>query len=429
MVKKPVKKKSTSTKKRKKVKSQKKKTFSAWRIILPVIIILCVCFFAIYVIKDVTVQQLVKPVYEDYKRLRAEQIIKDFDRAIYSSFYDLGISDNEIHFIDIHRETHDEMIWDIASLSVNTKKKPSIKKLEEVFSLHLKDIPDGAILVINSTKEGLLRLTLSNKGIKTHSIDIIYPFKKTSKIKKGVKTAAVKPVVAKHHKPLARLAIIIDDMGYNKEVGYGLIDLDIPLTFAFLPYSPFLNNLKKRAAERGRIIMLHMPMEPKKNANGANPGKGALLTGMNRDEIKKTFLNALRSVDGAVGVNNHMGSLFTEYESGVRDLLLSLKSKDLFVIDSLTSPDSAVYPIAKDMMVPALRRDIFLDNVQTEPAIQSQLDRLVSISLKRGWAIGIAHPYPKTLEVLKKNEKKFKKKGIEVVPVSMFLQSGRSSSN
>ena len=423
MVKKPVKQKSTSTKKRKKVKSQKKKFFSAWRIILSVIIILCICFFAIFMIKDMAIQRLVKPVYEDYKRLQAEQIVKAFDRAIYSSFYDLGISDNNIHFTDIHRETHNGLTWDIASLRVKIESKPSIKELEEVFSLHLKDIPDGAILVINSTKKGLVHLTLSNKGIKTHGIDIIYPFKKT------VKTVPVKPLITKHHKPLARLAIIIDDMGYNKKVGRGLIDLDMPLTFAFLPYSPFLNNLRKKAVERGRIIMLHMPMEPKKNANGANPGKGALLTGMNRDKIKKAFFNALSRVDGTVGVNNHMGSLFTENEAGVKDFLLCVKSKGLFVVDSLTSPDSAVYPIAKDMMIPVFRRDIFLDNVQTEPAIQSQLDRLVSISLKRGWAIGIAHPYPKTLEVLKKNEKKFNKKGIEIVPVSMFLRFNRPSSN
>jgi len=428
MVKKPVKKKSASTKKRKKVKSQKKKIFSAWGIILSVIIILCVCVFAIFIIKDMTIQRVVKPVYEDYKRLQTEQLIKDFDKAIYSSFYDLGISDSEIHFTDIHRETRKGLTWDIASLSVKLNSKPSIKKLEEVFCLHLKDIPGGAVLIINSTKKGLIHLSLSNKGIKTHDIDIVYPLKKIAEIKK-TETALAKSKITKHHKPLARIAIIIDDMGYDKKVGYGLIDLDMPLTFAFLPYSPFLNVLKKKAAKRGRVIMLHMPMEPKENVNGANPGKGALLTGMNKAEIKNFFLNALSRVDGAVGVNNHMGSLFTEDEAKVSDFLLCVKSKGLFMLDSLTSPDSVIYPIAKNMMIPSLRRDVFLDNVQTESAIQSQLDRLISISLKRGWAIGIAHPYPKTLEVLKKNEKKFIKKGIEIVPVSMFLQFNGPSSD
>ncbi|HER63611.1 MAG TPA: divergent polysaccharide deacetylase family protein, partial [Desulfobacteraceae bacterium] len=73
---------------------------------------------------------------------------------------------------------------------------------------------------------------------------------------------------------LPRIAIIIDDMGHHQQVGEELLDLDMNLTFSFLPHAPFTSGQAERARQLGRDILLHMPMEPRDPR--WDPGPGAL---------------------------------------------------------------------------------------------------------------------------------------------------------
>lgn len=61
-------------------------------------------------------------------------------------------------------------------------------------------------------------------------------------------------------------AIIIDDMGYHLDIGKEMIDLPLNLSFSFLPHAPFTPELEKMAYERGRTILLHLPLQPKDEA-------------------------------------------------------------------------------------------------------------------------------------------------------------------
>ncbi|MEW8145304.1 MAG: divergent polysaccharide deacetylase family protein, partial [Candidatus Thiodiazotropha endolucinida] len=57
--------------------------------------------------------------------------------------------------------------------------------------------------------------------------------------------------------------------------------------------------------------------------------------------------------------------------------------------------------------------------------IRRQLDKLLLKARSQGHAIGIAHPYPKTLAVLQEELPKLKLQGIELVPVSELINTGR----
>ena len=61
---------------------------------------------------------------------------------------------------------------------------------------------------------------------------------------------------------LPRIAIIIDDMGHHQKMGGELLELDLDLTFSFLPQAPFTREQEERAWKMGRDILVHMPMEP-----------------------------------------------------------------------------------------------------------------------------------------------------------------------
>lgn len=194
------------------------------------------------------------------------------------------------------------------------------------------------------------------------------------------------------------VAIIIDDMGYNLNVGNGLVDLDLNLSFAFLPFGPYTEKLAPVAGKKGRDILLHQPMQA--SDPEWNPGPGTLFVSMSGKVIRSTFGDNLARVSGAVGINNHMGSEFTKDKRAMADLLAEIKKKGIFFVDSLTTPESAGHSLARQQGVPSARRDIFIDNEQDVDKIQAQLYALIKLAEKEGKAIGIGHPYPETLAAL-----------------------------
>ncbi len=195
-----------------------------------------------------------------------------------------------------------------------------------------------------------------------------------------------------------RIAIIIDDMGFHRKVGEELLSLPLNLTFSFLPGAPYTATLEEHAHRIGRTILLHLPLEPR--GQKWNPGPGALYLG-EMDLQKATFEENLAYVPHAKGVNNHMGSLYSEDEDHMAGLIQIIKDKNLFYIDSFTTAESVGLRLAQKMGVKTARRHIFLDNLQAKEKICEQLEKLVIRAEEQGWAIGIGHPYPQTFKALK----------------------------
>ncbi len=205
---------------------------------------------------------------------------------------------------------------------------------------------------------------------------------------------------SKKHKFLAKVAIVIDDIGNQKKLALDIMNIDLNLSFSILPNRPFSQVLAKKAGSLGRDILLHIPMEPQDHK--WNPGKGALLLSMSREQIITTMEDDIAQVPMAIGVNNHMGSAFTENRAAMGIFLNDLRHKNLFWLDSLTSPKSVGFEMSGNIGLPTAKRGVFLDNIQKSARIIRQLDKLLNLARRRGYAIGIAHPHPETLKALKR---------------------------
>ncbi len=221
--------------------------------------------------------------------------------------------------------------------------------------------------------------------------------------------------------PKARVAILIDDMGGNLNRLKEILELDSPITIAVLPHLRHSREVSRIAEMSGRDVLLHLPMEPR-NLVMNHPGPGVLLTDMAGAEIRKTVVEDLGFVPEAVGVNNHMGSRFTEDEPGMRQVFSILKERGLFFVDSRTTSASQGRRLARKIGVPSAERDVFLDNKRDAKYIDGQIDTLVRIAMKEGTAIAIGHPYPETLAALREMVPDLKERGIEVVPVSQLVR-------
>jgi len=201
---------------------------------------------------------------------------------------------------------------------------------------------------------------------------------------------AVATVFAKVAPPLPLAAIIIDDMGYNREIGRQLLDLGFPLSFSFLPQAPHTTELARLAHERGRTVLVHLPMEPKDHRWKMEPLM--LKAGEDGELLREKTQKMLAAVPVAQGANTHMGSRFTERTREMEEVLSVLKEQHLFFIDSYTTAGSVAEARARQLRLPTARRRIFLDNEPTEAAICRQMALLAELAATDSGAIAIGHP-------------------------------------
>jgi hypothetical protein len=75
------------------------------------------------------------------------------------------------------------------------------------------------------------------------------------------------------------------------------------------------------------------------------------------------------------------------------------------------------FKLAREMGVRTGKRNVFLDNELSAESITKQMERLLDLAKRSGSAIGILHPHPETLEVLRMYESRMKTE-FEVVSVS-----------
>ena len=217
------------------------------------------------------------------------------------------------------------------------------------------------------------------------------------------------------------ISIIIDDIGYRLHEDLRAIGLPGQVAFAIMPHSPHARKMSALANELGKEVLLHMPMQATAEEKNKFLGPGALTLQMTHDEFIHTLDMSLRSVPHAIGVNNHMGSLLTRYPGHMGWLMKSLKSRNKFYVDSVTSSHSVAGHVAKGLQLPYLRRDVFLDNVQIDSDIEFQFEELIRIAKRNGLAVAIGHPYPETIAVLSKNLLLLDTYGVKLVSPKQML--------
>lgn len=217
------------------------------------------------------------------------------------------------------------------------------------------------------------------------------------------------------------MTIIMDDLGRSAHTAEVLVSFPEPVTFAVLPGEPYAVQVAEIAHAAGHEVILHVPMEPQ-GYPAVNPGEDALFVAQSDAEIRSRFDLLLAGVPHVAGTNNHMGSRFTEDARALSPVMESLQEKGFFFIDSRTTGQSKVTEVARRFGVPTMNRDIFLDNVAEVNAIVREIRRLEDRARSQGAAIGICHPYPETLEALRRELPEMRSRGIALVPVSVQLQ-------
>lgn len=226
------------------------------------------------------------------------------------------------------------------------------------------------------------------------------------------------PQLPGDHPPV--VAIIIDDIGYDRKMADRFLSLDVPITFSLLPYGPFNRKIIDRARTKGMEIMLHLPMEPNEYPS-VKPGPGALLSAMSPDALIDQLNTDLDQLTGLKGVNNHMGSRISTSPEQMRQIFSILKKRGLYYIDSRTTAETTAMASAQLLQLPFAERDIFIDHFDDPAFIRGQFEALIRRARKQGFAVGIGHPHETTYEVMAEVLPELKSQ-VTLVPASMVVQ-------
>jgi polysaccharide deacetylase 2 family uncharacterized protein YibQ len=218
-----------------------------------------------------------------------------------------------------------------------------------------------------------------------------------------------------------RTAIVIDDLGSNVFVVQRLLDLNEDFTFSILPHLEKSAEVATLLHERQKEAFLHLPMEPQ-SYPATSPGKGAIMTNMDSEQIRQTIEENLQTVPFVAGVNNHMGSRLTADWEKMQVVLQHLRNHQLAFLDSRTTGATVAYKVARQLGLKTAQRKVFLDVMPGTDFVKSQLYELASLAEQGKPAIAIGHPKPETLQALEEMLPEFKRRNIKIVRVSEFMK-------
>lgn len=213
-----------------------------------------------------------------------------------------------------------------------------------------------------------------------------------------------------------RLAIILDDSGQNLDLADRVVKMKYPIALSVLPYTKHDRETVNLAKSMNKDVFLHLPMEPKSYPD-TEPGKGAILLNMPSSLIEATINEDFNRLGDVDGVNNHMGSAFTENKEKMTEALLAISKRTSIFIDSHTTPGSVAFETCKgiDTLKCGINKK-FIDNSADPEYIKNKIYEAAR-SLSNGDVIIIGHLRNSTVQVLNDVLPELEKQGVRITSV------------
>lgn len=225
------------------------------------------------------------------------------------------------------------------------------------------------------------------------------------------------------------VALVLDDCGYSMKLARRVRSLNLPITWAILPGSPYGKDTAELLS--GEVpFLVHVPMQAK--SDPVEPeGRGTLYeigVGMSDREVAQALKPLLDAFPGAYGINNHRGSKATEDASAMRSVMKVLKARNLFFLDSATSSNSVAYRIAVENGLNSAKNEAFLDNVLDAKEIASQFENAVKEARSKKTKknlVAICHLRPETVNFLETLSRNGPGEGVVLVTLPQLMKNMR----
>jgi hypothetical protein len=337
--------------------------------------------------------------YEENPRLEAAA--KRVDQALSSAFSSAEVPEEDVHFLLVTPRRDNGSEWLHSVIEVDLPPRTAPAKMAALIKDEIAGRKiDPAPVVRFRRRDGVDWVEVSLSGHPTHTLHLL---PRASARRPAPKETSAAPEPPRPAPPAEsssrpRAAIIIDDFGVDARQVRCFSEL--PVAVSVLPFLDQSRESARLAHDAGRPVLVHLPMQPSGHP-ASKAGPGALLVDMDREGIRRLTAEAIDAVPYACGVNNHMGSKFTEDARRVAWALEVVRDRGLIFVDSRTTARSQAYRAAVELDLDCAQRAVFLDNVLDRRAIAMQIRKLAAVARQNGSAVGIGHAHAITCQTLK----------------------------
>jgi polysaccharide deacetylase 2 family uncharacterized protein YibQ len=373
------------------------------RNLAPLVVLLAVGFFVVFALiryletDEGRVLLLDAGIGSTYSRVQGDiggRIVGALERA--------GVEEDRI---TLATETGQRPSRPVVTVSAETDRDASLVKINSMISGEVEGIGARVHSCIEIEGGSGIVMEIGTRRVVTHRCII--------KRKSG------KKVSDESRDKQPEVALIVDDFGYfNNALVRNFLSLDIPLTISVIPGLKHSVAICKAGSEAGKDVLCHLPMEPQRGSE--DYGEIPLVrVAMSSGDIRRVVEKALETTPQVKGMNNHMGSRATADRRVMEAVLEVCRRKDLFFIDSMTTPESVVRETAEKIGVRCLSNDIFIDN--TEDATRENMLKLLSMAARKGSVIAILHVRQQTLDDLRWFIEEARRRGVRFIKVSEMI--------
>lgn len=313
-----------------------------------------------------------------------------------------------------------------SSVAIPIRPEPATKSFSGLTEKSLADLTERA-LAREPRRSQTLTLPPQKPGAGQRRTQRLQSVRAAQAKEPTIKTAAVEPSPLKAAPPPAkqgkrrpRIAVVIDDMGFDRINSARALRLPPAVTLAYLPFAPDVATQVRRARLKGYPVMLHLPMEAPDH--GGKPGINVLSVASGPEKLRRQLTEILGRFGGYTGVNNHMGSKFTRDRERMDIVVAELKRRGLFFLDSRTSGSSVGAAAAAGAGIAHATRDVFLDHDVDPKKIQERIAETEHIARETGQAIAIGHPRTATMNALGPWLAGLKARGFDLVRLDTLLK-------
>jgi uncharacterized protein len=215
--------------------------------------------------------------------------------------------------------------------------------------------------------------------------------------------------------PRPKVAVLMVGLGLQDRPTSRAIDLPGAISLHFSAYATGLSEWLERARASGHEVLMDLPMEPVGYPTD-DPGPHVLLADGPAGENLDRLAWLLARATGYMGVAGSGGRFAGNGQATV--MLGELARRGLGLVE-LGSDRLA--GAAHALRLPYIATPAPIDEELSATAIDRSLAALEAAALARGGALGLARPYPISLERLELWATSLDAKGLALAPVSAFL--------
>jgi polysaccharide deacetylase 2 family uncharacterized protein YibQ len=222
------------------------------------------------------------------------------------------------------------------------------------------------------------------------------------------------------------IAVLVKGLGMSASTTEQALNIKEDVTLGFSPYSPYLNDWVKNALDKGRDVMLHLPMEAG-DFGTHDPGPYSLLVRLPmEDNLRRLSVVLSRTVRYA-GVYTDQDERFTSVLGSAAPILQELKKRDIDLVYGGGYERYSFIQLAEKMGYPIVAADVHVNSVADRDKALAQFDDAVASAQEKGYAVVMTSPYPVTIRLLEQWINGLSPEKAKIVPVSYLLAKKREA--